>query len=60
MLRKDQIESQLDQLQIQVTRLKDNSINSAGKQIPPEMLIKDLERIENVIERIINLIELED
>lgn len=60
MLRKDQVETGLDQLQLQVGRLKSNSIGPDGKVIPPEILQREIESIENIIERLINLIQLED
>tara|TARA_X000001036_G_scaffold367114_1_gene352164 strand:+ start:1086 stop:1268 length:183 start_codon:yes stop_codon:yes gene_type:complete len=60
MLRKDQVESALDQLQLQVSRLKGNVIREDGKMIPPNLLQQELQSIENIIERLINLIELED
>ena len=60
MLRKDQVETALDQLQMQVGRLKSNSIGPDGKVIPPQMLEQELNSIENIIERLINLIQLED
>jgi|TARA_B100000073_G_scaffold314182_1_gene289158 hypothetical protein len=60
MLRKDQVENGLDQLQLQVSRLKSNSIGPDGKMIPPEILQREIESIESIIERLINLIQLED
>jgi hypothetical protein len=60
MLRKDQVESALDQLQLQVSRLKGNIIREDGKMIPPNILQDEIQSIENIIERLINLIELED
>ena len=60
MLRKDQVESALDQLQLQVSRLKGNVIREDGKMIPPNLLQQELQSIENIIERLLNLIELED
>ena len=60
MLRKDQVESALDQLQLQVNRLKGNIIREDGKMIPLNILQDEIQSIENIIERLINLIELED
>ena len=60
MLRKNQVETALDQLQLQVSRLKSNSIGPDGKVIPPQLLEQELSSIENVIDRLINLIQLED
>ena len=60
MLRKDQVESALDQLQLQVSRLKGNIIREDGKMIPPNVLQDEIQSIENIIDRLINLIELED
>ena len=60
MLRKDQVENGLDQLQLQVSRLKSNSIGPDGKMIPPEILQREIESIESIIERLITLIQLED
>ena len=60
MLRKNQVETALDQLQMQVNRLKSNSIGPDGKVIPPQMLEQELNSIENIIDRLINLIQLEE
>ena len=60
MLRKNQVESALDALQLQVSRLKSNAIGPDGKQIPPQILERELNSIENIIDRLINLIQLED
>ena len=60
MLRKNQVETALDQLQMQVNRLKSNAIGPDGKIIPPQMLEQELNSIENIIDRLINLIQLED
>ena len=60
MLRKNQVETALEQLQLQVSRLKSNSIGPDGKVIPPQLLEQELSSIENVIDRLINLIQLED
>ena len=60
MLRKNQVESALDALQLQVSRLKPNSIGPDGKQIQPQILERELNSIENIIDRLINLIQLED
>ena len=60
MLRKNQVETALDQLQLQVNRLKSNSIGPDGKVIPPQILERELNSIENLIERLVNLIQLED
>ena len=60
MLRKNQVESALDQLQLQVSRLKSNSICPDGKVIQPQLLEQELNSIENIIDRLINLIQLED
>ena len=60
MLRKNQVETALDQLQMQVNRLKSNSIGPDGKVIPPQLLEQELNSIENIIDRLINLIQLED
>ena len=60
MLRKNQVETALDQLQMQVSRLKSNAIGPDGKMIPPQMLEQEIISIENIIDRLINLIQLED
>ena len=60
MLRKNQVETALDQLQMQVSRLKSNSIGPDGKVIPPNLLEQELNSIENIIDRLINLIQLEE
>ena len=60
MLRKNQVETALDQLQMQVNRLKSNAIGPDGKIIPPQMLEQEIISIENIIDRLINLIQLEE
>ena len=63
MLRKDQVESQLDQLQLAVERLKSSLVDptdpgDAGT--PIQVVVNALQQIENQIDAIINLIQLED
>ena len=60
MLRKDQVETKLDQLQTQVERLKGNYIGPNGQVIPPEIFFREMDIIEKLVERIQNLIEIED
>jgi hypothetical protein len=63
MLRKDQVESQLDQLQIKVERLKSSLVvpTDPGDQgTPIQVVVNELQQIESQIDAIINLIQLED
>ena len=63
MLRKDQVESRLDQLQLAVERLKSSIVVPSDKGdvgTSYEIIIQQLQTIENQIDAIINLIELED
>ena len=60
MLRKDQVETKLDQLQTQVERLKANYIGPNGATIPPDIFFREMSIIEQLVERIQNLIEIED
>ena len=63
MLRKDQVESKLDQLQLSVERLKSSlvvPIDPGDKGIPLQVVVDALQQIENQIDTIINLIQLED
>ena len=60
MLRKDQVETKLDQLQTQVERLKGNYIGPNGQTIPPEIFFREMDIIEKLVERLQNLIEIED
>ena len=63
MLRKDQVESQLDQLQLAVERLKSSLVvptDAGDKGTPIQVVIDQLQVIENQIDQIVNLIELED
>ena len=63
MLRKDQVESKLDQLQLAVERLKSSLVvptepGDAGT--PIQVVVNALQQIENQIDNVINLIQLED
>jgi hypothetical protein len=63
MLRKDQVESQLDQLQLEVERLKSSLVvptEPGDVGTPIQVVVNALQGIENRIDAIINLIELED
>ena len=63
MLRKDQVESKLDQLQLSVERLKSSlvvPIDPGDKGTPLQVVVDALQQIENQIDTIINLIQLED
>ena len=63
MLRKDQVESQLDQLQLEVERLKSSLVvptEPGDVGTPIQVIVNALQGIENRIDAIINLIELED
>ena len=63
MLRKDQVESQLDQLQLAVERLKSSLVvptDPEDKGTPLQVVVNALQQIENQIDSLINLIQLED
>ena len=60
MLRKQQVETKLDQLQTQVERLKSNYVGPNGQIIPTEIFFREMTTIEQLVERIQNLIEIED
>ena len=63
MLRKDQVESQLDQLQLSVERLKSSLViptEPGDVGTPIQVVVNALQQIENQIDAIINLIQLED
>ena len=62
MIRKDQIVDKLEQVQLIVERLKSMvSLNSVDEKVTPvEVLIEQLQNVENSIDRILNLVELED
>ena len=63
MLRKDQVESQLDQLQLEVERLKSSLVvptEPGDVGTPIQVVVNALLGIENRIDAIIKLIELED
>ena len=60
MLRKQQVQTKLDQLQTQVERLKANYVGPNGQIIPPEIFFREMTTIEQLVERIQNLIEIED
>ena len=63
MLRKDQVENQLEQLQLAVERLKSSLVvptepGDAGT--PIQVVVNALQQIENQVDSLINLIQLED
>ena len=63
MLRKDQVESKLDQLQLAVERLKSSLVVPTDPDdvgTPIQVVVNALQQIENQIDAIINLIQLED
>ena len=63
MFRKDQVESQLDQLQLSVERLKSSlvvPVDPGDKGTPIQVVVNALQQIENQIDAIINLVQLED
>ena len=63
MLRKDQVESKLDQLQLAVERLKSSLViptEPGDVGTPIQLVVNTLQQIENQIDAIINLIQLED
>ena len=63
MLRKDQVESRLDQLQLAVERLKSSLVvptDPGDAGTPIQVVVDALQQIENQIDAIINLIQLED
>ena len=63
MLRKDQVEGKLDQLQLSVERLKSSlvvPVDPGDKGTPIQIVVNALQQIENQIDTIINLIQLED
>ena len=63
MLRKDQVESKLDQLQLAVERLKSSLViptEPGDVGTPIQLVVNTLQQIENQIDTIINLIQLED
>ena len=63
MLRKDQVESQLDQLQLAVERLKSSLVvptEPGDVGTPIQVVVNALQQIENQIDALINLIQLEE
>ena len=63
MLRKDQVEGKLDQLQLAVERLKSSLViptEPGDVGTPIQVVVNALQQIENQIDTIINLIQLED
>ena len=63
MIRKDQVESKLDQLQLAVERLKSSLVvptDPGDAGTPIQVVVNALQQIENQIDAIINLIQLED
>ena len=63
MLRKDQVETKLDQLQLAVERLKSSLVvpsEPGDVGTPIQVVVDQLQGIENQIDQIVNLIELEE
>tara|TARA_B100000287_G_scaffold220108_1_gene207588 strand:+ start:99 stop:290 length:192 start_codon:yes stop_codon:yes gene_type:complete len=63
MLRKDQVEEKLDQLQLAVERLKSSLVvptEPGDVGTPIQVVVNALQQIENQIDTLINLIQLED
>jgi len=63
MFRKEMVSDKLDQLQLAVERLKSSLVlptDPGDRGTPYEIIIQQLQRIEDQIDNIINLIELED
>ena len=63
MLRKDQVENQLEQLQLAVERLKSSLVvptEPGDVGTPIQVVVNSLQQIENQIDSLINLIQLED
>ena len=63
MLRKNQVENQLDQLQLAVERLKSSLVvptEPGDVGTPIQVVVNALQQIENQIDNVINLIQLED
>ena len=62
MLRKQSVETKLDQLQLAVERLKSSLVvptDPGDAGTPIQVVIDQLQQIENQIDQIVNLIELE-
>jgi len=63
MLRKQSVETKLDQLQLAVERLKSSLVvptDPGDTGTPIQVVVNALQQIENQIDTIINLIQLED
>ena len=63
MLRKEQVEAKLDQLQLAVERLKSSLVvptDPGDAGTPLQVVVNALQQIENQIDNVINLIQLED
>ena len=63
MLRKEQVEAKLDQLQLAVERLKSSLVvptDPGDEGTPIQVVVNALQQIENQIDNVINLIQLED
>ena len=63
MLRKELVSDKLDQLQLAVDRLKSSLVvpTDPGDVVTPtEVIIQQLQQIESQIDRIVNLIQLEE
>lgn len=60
MLRKQQVEERLDQLQLSIDRLKSGVVTPDGSSIAVDAFLQYLKQVETQLEAVVNLIDLED
>jgi hypothetical protein len=60
MLRKQQVEERLDQLQLSIDRLKSGVVTADGSSIAVDAFLQYLKQVETQLEAVVNLIDLED
>lgn len=60
MIRKQQVEERLDQLQLSIDRLKSGVVTADGSNIAVDAFLQYLKQVETQLEAVVNLIDLED
>ena len=60
MLRKQQVEEKLDQLQLSIDRLKSGVVTPDGRSVSVDAFLQYLRQVETQLDSVINLIDLED
>ncbi len=60
MLRKQQVEERLDQLQLAIDRLKSSVVTPDGRTVSVDAFLQQVRQVEIQLEAVVNLVDLED